>query len=303
MARANLYIKTGVYTGTGSALTVTGVGFEGTTVIIKGGSNNAVYKTIRMAGDSTAFLASTTANFTGGVTGFTTDGFTLGTDAKVNANGTIYTYVILKGTSAQQYYRTAVFVGDGNDNRNITTAGLAFQPDIMFLSGDAAVSKCFRTSSMVGDTSARFDANANTTNAIQNFQTNGFQLGNGTNANGSTTNYYLTAFKAYAPAIATGTYTGDGTDNRNITGVGFVPDIVFVKRNGASVMVFTTSNQSADTTLQMNTSGSSSDMIQALQTNGFQIGTNVTVNNTGDAYWYIALKSGNYNAPLSRLAA
>lgn len=82
------------YTGTGAALSVTGVGFQPDVVWIKSRSaatDHAVYDAVRGA-QKRLETNNTDAEVTtdGGVTSFDADGFTLGTLAQVNTNGATY---------------------------------------------------------------------------------------------------------------------------------------------------------------------------------------------------------------------
>ena len=50
----------------------------------------------------------------------------------------------------------------------------------------------------------------------------------------------------YAIHMASGSYTGDGTDNRNITGLGFEPDAMFLRPRHADPTYARTSNMPSD---------------------------------------------------------
>ena len=89
--------------------------------------------------------------------------------------------------------------------------------------------------------------------------------------------------------VASGSYTGTGLDNRNIT-VAFQPDVVIIKGNNAQAAVARTSTMTGDfakpvagaTALTANT-------IQALQTTGFQVGTDARVNSNAISYNWVAI--------------
>lgn len=95
--------------------------------------------------------------------------------------------------------------------------------------------------------------------------------------------------------VASGSYAGNGTDNRNITGVGFQPDAVIVKASTNQETVMRTSTMAGDATKQLaGANGLQSNRIQALQANGFQVGNDAEVNQGGGsppAYFWVALKS------------
>jgi hypothetical protein len=103
--------------------------------------------------------------------------------------------------------------------------------------------------------------------------------------------------------VSSGTYTGNATDNRNITGAGFQPDLVIIKGNTTQVAVARTPTMIGDASKPL--SGATAlqpDRIQALQSNGFQVGVNPSVNASGTSYTWTAIKGlpghmtlGSYN--------
>jgi len=84
------------------------------------------------------------------------------------------------------------------------------------------------------------------------------------------------------------TYTGDGVDNRDITGLDFQPDMLWSKRRDSA------DNHSIydivrGSGLELRTQTTDADLsrtnnIQALQTNGFQVGDDSQVNASGGTY-------------------
>jgi len=92
--------------------------------------------------------------------------------------------------------------------------------------------------------------------------------------------------------MATGSYTGDGTDNRAIAAVGFQPDFVIVKDTNTNAGVARTSTMAGDVSKPMGTSTAfQADNIQSLTANGFTIGTNARVNQSGRTYHWVAFKA------------
>lgn len=303
MARSNLQIRVGTYTGDGTDnRNIAGIGFRPTVVIVKGGANLIMCKTRSMGGDVTCILGAASSDVADRIQELLNDGFQVGTNAQVNANGIVYTYIAMHGTAAQRYFRSGIHIGDGTTPRTINTAGITFTPTVAFVMGTGSTGKVFRTTQMTAAKSARLDSNALVTAAILDLISNGLSVGSSTTTNGSATTYRFFAMKDLGGVIKTGSYTGDGTDDRNITGIGFQPDVVLVKGDDASVGVLRTSSQTGDDTLKCSAAASAADIVQALQIDGFQVGTDATVNALGDTYYYVALKAGNFNAPLSRSA-
>jgi hypothetical protein len=95
--------------------------------------------------------------------------------------------------------------------------------------------------------------------------------------------------------VASGFYTGNGADNRNITGVGFQPSAVIVKTSTNQEAVMRTSTMASDATKQLaGANGLQTNRIQALQSDGFQVGTDAEVNQGGGSpptYYWVAFKS------------
>jgi hypothetical protein len=99
--------------------------------------------------------------------------------------------------------------------------------------------------------------------------------------------------------VASGAYTGNGTDSRAITGVGFQPDVVIVKSDDNSgVSEIRTSTMTGDNTKPMTgNTALTANLIQSLNANGFTLGTNNAVNRNARAYHWVAFKS--YNGHMS----
>ena len=92
--------------------------------------------------------------------------------------------------------------------------------------------------------------------------------------------------------VKTGNYTGNGVDNRSITGIGFQPDVVIVKRmDGADGAFFRSASMASGKSITLRSdSGVVDNVIQALNSDGFEVGTDNAVNLNTATYTYIALK-------------
>ncbi len=97
------------------------------------------------------------------------------------------------------------------------------------------------------------------------------------------------------PYVISGTYVGDGFDNKVITGLGFQPDAVFITPNNGSsphTVVSTSVMPSGITAILKHDAGNaSSNLIKSLDSDGFTLGTSVMVNSSGVAYYWTAFKS------------
>lgn len=292
---ANFSMQTGSYMGTGGAgLAITGLGFQPSTVMIKSSTaaGVAVFKTSAMAANTTAFTSATADN-TGTSIQLTATGFTVGTLVNVNTANVLYHWTAFTGSdcSATGNYCVGTYTGNGTSPRTITTG---FQPSYVMAKRSTAVAAHFRVAAEPANETLFFTDTARDTagNYIQSFSATGFTVGATDNASGGI--YYYIAFKATAGIMNQGVYTGDVVDNRNITGVGFVPDSVMVKNatsittaNRRPVMNHTESYGDNSSYLGIATANLV-NAVQTLQTDGFQIGTAVQVNESAATFYWVA---------------
>jgi hypothetical protein len=88
--------------------------------------------------------------------------------------------------------------------------------------------------------------------------------------------------------MLTGSYTGDGNDDRSFNDVlGFQPDVVIIKADDAFEAVARTATMSGDNAKELTTaSGLTANLIQSLDADGFTVGDDDRVNkDTVDYYW------------------
>ncbi|MFH1755151.1 MAG: DUF11 domain-containing protein, partial [Candidatus Latescibacterota bacterium] len=106
--------------------------------------------------------------------------------------------------------------------------------------------------------------------------------------------------------MVTGSYLGNGQDNRNFTDVGFKPCylIVFSEANEDAMQRY--AGEAFDNSLPFNASDEKTDRIQDFLPNGFQIGKHNTVNESDKLFHYIAwndsvgrIAQNNYNGNAS----
>jgi hypothetical protein len=89
--------------------------------------------------------------------------------------------------------------------------------------------------------------------------------------------------------MAQGSYTGDGTSDRNITGVGFQPRYVFVHRNdGVSGTVAYRTTQHATVSAPFVNSAPFATLVRGLASDGFSVGNSTHVNESAAAYIWVA---------------
>lgn len=293
---ASFSMRTGYYIGTGVGSTqISGLGFQPDLVYIKASSNDGVgvYKTSAMPSANLAFT-SNTADDTSSQLTLDSDGFTVGTLTNVNAANVHYMWTAFVGSdcSSSGNFCVGIYTGNGSSPRTISTG---FQPGIVWVKRDtSAAGTHFHTASMPVNRTDFFNVTAGNTTGIyiRDFSSSGFSVGANDNASGGS--YYFVAFKSGAPSVAEGTYTGNGADDRDISGVGIDPDFVFVKNATSG----TTNNRRAVMSTDQHFGDMSSyvgdafvsntnNAIQALQTDGFQVGSAVQANESGTTmYWF-----------------
>jgi YD repeat-containing protein len=183
------------------------------------------------------------------------------------------------------------YVGNGVDGRSIT--GVGFQPDAVIIKSSSGNYAVMRTTTMAGDATKQLAAgNGLQTNRIQSLNADGFTVGNNGEVNSSGTTYYWMAYKDTGEGdFKVGSYTGNGLDNRSITGVGFQPDYLIVMSAAGQKAVQRSSAMVGDKSLQFDGSASAANLVQALETGGFQVGNDNQVNSNGTAYHYVVWKA------------
>jgi hypothetical protein len=181
--------------------------------------------------------------------------------------------------------------GNGLDNRFL--GGLGFRPDALIIKGENAQEAVIRTTTMSGDASKLVsEATALVANRVQSLDADGFTVGSDLDVNSSTAAYHWVAFRDDGLGdFKVGSYTGNGTDNRSITGVGFPPDYVIVMSSAANKTLHRSSATAADESLFFSADAAVANAIQRLQVDGFEVGTSGAVNTTGVVYHYIAWRA------------
>lgn len=288
-----MQVKKGSFTGTGALQTITLPGFAPDLVILVNNSSTAgnrkSFKTRSMATDLTASFVGNVANFANGVT-LLSEGFSVGTDANCNENiKTIY-YIAIKDDGPDFAYGT--YTGNGSDNRAIT--GLGFSPAMVTIKHDGTSRGRWQTpaADAVGDVTLPFDglAPSSATGQIKSLDADGFTLGTDAAVNQSSAVYHWFAFKAVAGQFATGSYTGNGADNRDISGVtDFTPIDLWIKSNNTDNGAHRCHTIAGDLSWLSWGGAAAADGIQALAATGFQVGTNGVVNGNTKVYYWAAI--------------
>jgi uncharacterized repeat protein (TIGR01451 family) len=208
----------GSYTGNGTDdRNITGLGFQPVLVLIKAdATQNAVARSATFTGDTSKDLGGATAVAANLIQALQADGFQVGNDARVNGNGTTYHYVAFRAMAGQ--VATGTYTGTGGV---LAVTGTGFEPAFLLTMGNQAHASGWKTAEMSeGASGISFETRsaAERDDEIRSLDADGFTLDdtNPDDQNASTDVYNYIAFKTVPGEMATGSFTGNGTDNRNI---------------------------------------------------------------------------------------
>lgn len=287
-----MQVYTGTYVGDGNDdRWINDPGFQPDLVVIKGDTTEyMVWRSSTMDAGDSAYFGAYGANFANAIQAFGANGFQIGTDGTVNTNGVNYYYFCVRDDGAGDFH-VGTYTGDGNDDRSITSCG--FDPTCVWTKADATGTQAwFRFYENSGD-SAPGGTAANTADRVQAFVTDGFQVGASSQVNENGTVYHYVAFKDITGFFDTGTYTGDGNDDRSIS-VGWQPDVVWVKSGSDfDYAILAIDTMPVGDSGEINNTALVTNNIQAFEVNGFQIGTDDSVNEDTDTFYYFALLEGS----------
>jgi hypothetical protein len=169
------------------------------------------------------------------------------------------------------------------------TAGIAW---VIVSRYDNSATSRFRTPSYADEYNSPFTG-AISTNHLELFPANGstedLQLGTGTPVNANGGSYLVAFFLKDTTCIAYGRYTGNGT-SKAISGLGFQPDIVMVKRDGLNWACIKTDTMGGTASVNMEGDVALSTAITSLDVDGFSVGASAFANANGDDYYWVAIK-------------
>ena len=259
------YFNTKLYTGTGSSLAITGVGFQPDFTWIKGRSGTTEHVLTDSVRGVTKEISS---NDTGaeetvaqGLTAFGSDGFTVGTDGYVNKSGRTYAawnWLGANGTSSNgngnitstvSANTTAGFsiVSWTGDNSGSATVGhgLGAVPNVVIIKKrDSATNWGVKHSSMTSGhmavlnaTDAPSDRNGSTNGGIGNLTSSttfGFIGGGAGMAPMNTVTYIAYCFADVQGYSKFSSFVGNGNDDGTFVYTGFKPAFVMVKKTSGT---------------------------------------------------------------------
>lgn len=287
-------IVTGTYTGNGvdnRDITVS-PSFAISLVLLKANAVNvAVFSHTGMGADTTAFTNVNTAFSTDCIQSIGSGTFQVGTNAACNANETTYYYVAF-GQDGRNDLAIGTYTGSSvtADNRNISISP-SFQPHFCTLSGNntGTGSRPWLVPNMGADNACAWNNATCSSNRIQQFNADGFQIGSNSAVNTNAITYTYFCFRSGTPATAVGNYTGDGVvDPRTFSGLGFTPLFAMIKRDSTDPAAFRFGSQIGDSAFVGGTTAAA-NIIESFTDGAFTVGTNAATNVAGGTYYYFAI--------------
>jgi hypothetical protein len=335
---ANKYFNPVLYTGNGSARTISGVGFQPDFVWIKDRSKASQHNltdVVRGTGKS-LYSNTTSAELTndsdGYVSAFTSDGFSISDGWGVNQS--TYTYVawnwkangagvtntagsITSTVSANTTAGFSVVTYTGTGANATVGHGLGVAPRMVITkkrsSGTARSWAVYHAS--LGSDKALFlnltnDVSTTTTMWNNTSPTSSvFSVGTNTSSNENTANYVAYCFSEIAGYSRFGSYTGNGSTDGTFVYTGFRPAYVMIKRSSAAgqwsvrddLRLGYNPNNYALEANQSTAETSSTAYACDLLSNGFKLRTSDdAMNLSGSTYIYMAFAENPFNYSLAR---
>lgn len=222
------------FTGNGTSQSISGLGFRPKIVFIRK-STFPNQRTIYRQDTDTVTYKMGTSDVASGITSIDSDGFSVGSAAEANASGGTYHYLAIGDETpvATMNIATGSYTAVGG-GESIT--GLGFAPVVVLVQQKEATASdpaVMKTSSMSGTDSAPLGGVTpfNAT-GITSLDADGFTVAAQLDETGKV--YEWVALSADAVILHVGTYTGDGSSPRDIGGVSFRPDYVFIMEDGSN---------------------------------------------------------------------
>lgn len=217
------------------------------------------------------------------------NGFVIGSDAAVNpASGTCW-YLALGGSDVA----TGTYAGNNADPRTIAISPTITPIMVLAQKLGASASQMWGNTTCTDVTWYTPSGTAALGDIIQACGSGSFEVGNGIPGvnETSSTNYYVT-IASVSGQSAVGSFTGDTNDNRDITALSFQPDFVWIKgASSTATACVRFKDQTSDDSISLGGAASTTNQIQSMLSNGFQVGTASCANENTINMNYFALKS------------
>jgi hypothetical protein len=223
---------------------------------------------------------------------------------------TFLVVLLLAGPAYAYTFASGSYTGNATDDTTIDISATTspsvtdFQPDFVLVKCDSANQTVWRTSANAANESLKLinGTPPALTDGIKSFVANGFTVGTG-DANINTVTCWYVAIKGSGADVAVGSYTGNAADDRDIDisdttsngSADFQPEWVMIQRADNDEIAQTKNSAMPSTTACQFNNSCADNRIQALNANGFQVGTSILTNANLAVYVYVAVKASSGN--------
>jgi len=331
--QANKYFDATLYTGTGSALTVTNAGsFQPDLVWVKNrsaGDSSGLYDAIRGVNQRLISNSTGAEDTSSGVSAFNSNGFSLGTAANYNTNGNSFvgwqwkgangsvsntagsiTSTVSANTSAG--FSVVTYTGNGGSSATVGH-GLGVAPKMIIVKSRSNAIKWGVYHTSIGNTKMAYlnETSVPGTSSVYWNNTNPsstvFTIGNGDEVGINGATYVAYCFSEILGFSKMGSYTGiTGNADSSFIYTGFKPAFVLIKRTDSTGYWVMLDNKRKtynvnDAVLYANASnaeatGQSIDFLS----NGFKLRTTDSDVNSSGTYIYYAVAENPFKYSLGR---
>ncbi len=180
--------KTGSYIGNGTAKAVTGVGGLPVVASVIPADNSATrFRTTDMGAED--FDYGLGAGETDAIQTLDADGFSVGPSVDVNNDGSTYFYWCLL---AATNLHVGTYTGDDADGRNLPASAMSFDPDFVYIKGNANQEGRWKVTALAGDAALQNGSEVAVANRIQSLvpASGKFEVGTNAEVNSSAVGTY-----------------------------------------------------------------------------------------------------------------
>ena len=247
------------------------------------GASGSYFTTNSFDANFASKLAETTAQEAGQIIDLTTAQFTV--DGNLNVQGVVYRYLVLQYDGITLDIETGQYTGNGLDNQTGVWTFGAWTPACALTQSEGARQNRWNTNDTSVGRSDSFSGIGDAGNSIQAINNGNCELGTSTLVNTLNEIYNWFILGEVADHCSFVTYNGDNNDNRNLSLLTFSSDMILIKGNGSDLAVGRQSDMVGDISFLLFDSASFANLIQAINVDGFQVGTSHTINELGQEYY------------------
>lgn len=259
-------------------------------------AGKAIFRTSGMAANQSSYFEAT-ADLSTGILDLTVDGFTVGTSTLANDTGVEYHFLALAGESDD--VEVGTYVGNATNDRSISWSGShAAAPRLMWIKKEnAAVAVTLRGANDTGDASHVLSNTPliDQTNLIQATSSSAFEIGDDTDVNDDGVTYHYVAIFADTDWMDDGTYTGDGTSNRELKNFDINSNFALIfNKTLATDFQIRFKTQRSEGSFKLNDTGAiNTSGIKQIYRNDAKIGSDGSVNTDGSTYHYYLFRTSD----------